>query len=115
MYRFTTLMTVCALTLGFQSAEAAPPEAVPSIVVHFGDLDVTRGEGATALFRRLKSAAETVCAPLDDRDVARHMKFRACVQRAISTAVAQVDQAALTRYYEANTGRHNAAIKVAQK
>jgi UrcA family protein len=115
MYRFTTLMTVFALTLGVQSADAAPPQDVPSIVVHFADLDVSRDEGASALYRRLKSAAETVCAPLDDRDVARHMKFRACVQRAISTAVAQVDQPAVTRYYEAKTNRQNALIKVAQK
>jgi UrcA family protein len=114
MYRFTTLITVFALTLGFQSADAAPPEDVPSIVVHFTDLDVSRAEGATALYRRLKVAAETVCAPLEDRDVARQMKFRACVQRAISTAVAQVDQPALTRYYEATISRHNAPRKVAQ-
>jgi len=115
MYRFTTLMTVFALTLGFQSADAAPPQDVPSIVVRFSDLDVSGNEGATALYRRLKGAAETVCAPLDDREVARHMAFKACVQRAISTAVAQVNRPALTRYYEAKANRRNAPIKVVQK
>lgn len=115
MYRFTILLTVFALTLGLQPADAAPPTDVPSILVHFADLDVSRGEGASALYRRLKGAAETVCAPLDDRDVARQMKFRACVQHAISTAVVQVDQPALTRYYEAKTNRHSAVTKVAQK
>ena len=115
MYRFTTTMMIFALALGFQSAHAAPPQNVPSVVVHFADLDLSRSEGATVLYHRLKGAAETVCAPLDDRDLARHMSFKACVQNAISTAVAKVDQPALTAYYEAKTNGRNATIQIAQK
>ena len=115
MYRFTTTMTIFALALGFQSAHAAPPQDVLSVVVHFGDLDLSRSAGAAALYQRLKGAAETVCAPLDDRNVARHMSFRACVQSAISTAVANVDQPALTAYYETKTIGRNATIQIAQK
>ena len=115
MYRFTTTMMIFALALGFQSAHAGSPQNVPSVVVHFGDLDLSRSEGATVLYRRLRSAAETVCAPLDDRGVARHMSFKACVQSAISTAVAKVDQPALTAYYEAKANRGNATIQIAQK
>ena len=115
MYRFTITMMVFALALGFQSAHAAPPENILSVVVHFGDLDLARSEGATVLYQRLRGAAETVCAPLDDRNVARHMSFRACVQSAISTAVAKVDQPALTAYYEAKTNRRNPTIQIAQK
>jgi UrcA family protein len=115
MYRFTTTMTIFALALGFQSAHAAPPQDVLSVVVPFGDLDLSRSAGAAALYQRLKGAAETVCAPLDDRDLARHMSFRACVQSAISTAVAKVDQPALTAYYETKTIGRNATIQIAQK
>lgn len=115
MYRFTTTMTMFALALGFQSAYAAPPENVPSIVVHFADLDLSRSEGAAVLYQRLKGAAETVCAPLDDRDLARHMSFKACVHSAISTAVTKVDQPALTAYYEAKTHGRNATIQIAQQ
>jgi UrcA family protein len=97
MYRFTTTMTIFALALGFQSGHAAPPQNVPSVVVHFADLDLSRSEGATVLYQRLKGAAETVCAPIDDR------RFKPCVQNAISTAVAKVDKPALTAYYEAKT------------
>jgi UrcA family protein len=115
MYRFITTMMIFALALGFQSAHAAPPENVPSVVVHFADLDLSRSEGATVLYRRLKGAAETVCAPLDGGDLARHMSFKACVQNAISTAVAKVDQPALSAYHEAKTnGRRNATIQTAQ-
>ena len=115
MYRFTTTMMILALALGFQSAHAAPPQNVPSVVVHFADLDLSRSAGATVLYQRLKGAAETVYAPLDDRNVARHMSFRACVQSAISTAVAKVDQPALTAYYEAKRNGRNATVQIAQK
>ena len=115
MYRFTTTMTIFALALGFQSAHAAPPQNVPSVVVHFADLDLSRSAGATVLYQRLKGAAETVCAPLDDRNVARHMSFKACVQAAISAALAKVDQRALAAYYEAKTNPRNATIQIALK
>jgi UrcA family protein len=115
MYRFTTTTMIFVLTLGFQSAHAAPPQNVPSIVVRFPDLDLARSEGTTLLYRRLKGAAETICAPLEDRDLARHMRFKACVQSAVRAAVAKVDAPALTAYYEANTNGRNATIQVAQK
>jgi hypothetical protein len=66
------------------------------------------------LYQRLKGAAEVVCAPLDDRELARHMRYKACVQSAISTAVAKVNQPTLTAYYAAKTSGRNAAIQVAQ-
>jgi len=115
MYRFTTTIMIFALVLGFQSANAAAPQDVPSVVVHFPDLDLSRSEGATALYQRLKVAAETVCAPRDDRALANQMRFKACVQSAISTAVAKVDKTALTAYYETKTNGRNATIQIAQK
>ena len=115
MYRFTTTMMILALAPGLQSAHAAAPENEPSVVVHFADIDLSRSEGTTALYRRLKGAAETVCAPLDDRDLARQMSFKACVQSAISTAVARIDVPALTAYHTAKTHGRNATIQIAQK
>ena len=115
MYRFTTTVMIFALALGFQSAYAAPPESVPSIVVHFADLDLSRSEGAAVLYQRLNGAAETVCAPLDGRHLGRHMSFKACVQAAISAALAKVDQRALAAYYEAKANPRNATIQIALK
>ena len=115
MYRSATAMMMFALALGFQSAYADPPQNVPSVVVHFADLDLSRSEGATVLYQRLRAAAQTVCAPLEDRGLARHLSFKACVQTAISTAVAKVDRPALTAYYEAKASRGNATIQIAKK
>ena len=114
MYRFTTPMTIFALAVGLQSPHAAPPENVPSAVVHFADLDLSRSAGVTVLYQRLQGAAETVCAPLDDRDLPRHMRFKACLLSAISRAVAQVDRPALTAYYEAKTKGRGATVQIAQ-
>jgi len=43
------------------------------------------------------------------------MSFKACVQNAIYTAVAKVDQPVLTAYYETKMNGRNATIQIAQK
>jgi UrcA family protein len=115
MHRLTTTLMISVLGFGFQSAHAAPRESAPSVVVRFADLDLSRSEGAAALYRRLKGAAQTVCAPLDGRNLAQHFGFEACVKSAISTAVATVDRPALTEYYAAKTSGRNATFQIAQK
>ena len=115
MYHFTTTMMIFALGLGLQSGHAAtPPENVPSRVVRFADLDLSHSQGVAVLYQRLKGAAETVCGPRDDRDLKRYMKLKACVQIAMATAVAKVDQPALTAYYEAQSGGHKPTIQTAR-
>lgn len=115
MRRLITTMTTVALTLGFQSAFAAPPQDVPSMVVHFADLDLSRTAGAGVLYQRLRGAAETVCAQLVDRDLAIQLSHARCVRAAIRNAVEKVNQPMLTAYYNARTNRGNAIIQVAQK
>jgi UrcA family protein len=114
MYRFTSTMMVFALALGFDLAHAASPQDAPSVIVHFADLDLSHGQAAGVLYQRLKETAETLCAPLDDRDLGAHLRFKACVQNAISTAVVKVDRPTLTAYYKARTSGHNAATQIAQ-
>jgi UrcA family protein len=115
MYRFTTTMMTFALAVGLQSAHAASPENMPSVVVRFPDLDLSSGAGVALLYQRLRGAAETVCAPLDDRDLPRHARFKACMRGAIGTAVAKIDRPALTTYYQARTEDRGATILVARK
>ncbi len=115
MHRFTTTMMILATGLGFQSAHAATPQELPARIVQFADLDLSRTQGAAVLYQRLKGAAETVCAPLNDRDLGRNAAFKACVQRAVSAAVANVDQATLTAYYNMKVNGRTAAIRVAQQ
>ena len=66
------------------------------------------------LHQRLDAAAKTVCASLDGRELANQMRFKECVQIAIDSAVAKIDQSALTAYYKAHTNGRNATIEIAR-
>src|SRR5258708_12949784 len=99
MYRFTTTMMIFVLGLGYQPANAPSPGGVPSVTVHFADLDLSHSQGVTVLYRRLKDAAETVCAAQNGRDFGSQMRFKACCQAALSTAVTKPRQPPLTPNY----------------
>lgn len=114
MYRLTTTIMIFGLGLGSQLAYAAPPQDVHFIDLHFSDLDLTRNAGAAVLYQRIETAAKTVCASLDARDLASQMRFRGCVETAIGLAVAKVDRLAFTAYCKARTNGRNAAIQIAK-
>jgi len=115
MNRFTTTMMISALGLGSQLANAAPPQDAPTVIVRFADLDLTHSQGVTVLYQRLKGAAETVCIPQNGRDLGSQVRYKVCWQSALGTAVAKIDQSALTAYYRARIGGGNATIQIAQK
>lgn len=112
MYRFANPFMIFALCLGYQLASAAPYQDVPSVNVHFADLDLAHSEGAAALYRRLKAAAETVCAPQNGRDLGSQARYKICWQSALDTAVAKVDQSALTMYHRAQFGYRNTTVQI---
>jgi UrcA family protein len=83
------------------SAFAAEPGQTPEQKVSYADLDLTRAESIAPLYRRIHSAAENVCAPFESRELARRTHWRACVESAISRAIAQINVPALTAYADA--------------
>jgi len=114
MYRFATTIVILALGFGYQLANAGPSQEAPSVIVHFADLDLTHSDGVAVLYRRLKGAAETVCALQDGRDLWSQMRFKMCWQSALGAAVSKVDRPALTAYYRAQFKGRNAAFQIAQ-
>jgi UrcA family protein len=75
--------------------------------VKFGDLNVSSTAGATTLYTRIRIAAEAVCRPfqpLNNADLAARSVFAACVHKAMSNAVSDVDQPTLSAIYNAKTG-----------
>jgi UrcA family protein len=114
MYRIATTILILALGSGYQLANAAPSPDAPAVIVHFADLDLTHGDGIAVLYRRLKGAAETVCALRDGRDLGSQMRFKMCWQSALGAAVTKVDQPALTAYYRAQFRDRNATLQIAQ-
>ena len=57
--------------------------------------------GVAALYARLKGAANNVCAPLEGRDVQTKFRHRDCVATAVSRAVAQIGNPAVSAYHVA--------------
>jgi UrcA family protein len=69
-------------------------------VVRFADLDLSSEAGVKTLYRRIRSAAESVCAPLGGaRELARQAQWRACRDTAIADAVAEIDHPMLSQHY----------------
>jgi UrcA family protein len=117
MNRFTTTTLIIALGLGHQLANAAPPADVPSVMVHFADLDLTHSDSVQMLYGRLQAAAETVCASQNGRngrDIGMQTRYRLCQRGALAAAVAKVDQPGLTAYHQAQLKGRSAMEQVAQ-
>jgi len=87
-----------ALAVGL-GAPSLASDSVASITVKFGDLNVSSPDGAAALYGRIRTAAQEVCAPLDGRDLASKVRMDGCVQKAIADAVTKVNQSALFVVY----------------
>jgi UrcA family protein len=88
----------CSLPAG--ASQRPPATEVNQAIVHFGDLNVDRPEGAALLYRRIRHAAESVCG--EQRDPGTQMisvHWRSCVARAIDDAVVSLDRPALTAYH----------------
>lgn len=62
-----------------------------SVLVRYGDLDLSRDEGARALYARLRAAAHRVCAPLDSYDLHTQQLQRECYKTTLADAVKRLN------------------------
>jgi UrcA family protein len=103
-----SLIAVAALTALISSFSAACKAAdftdAPTMVVKYGELDVSTSQGAAKLYNRIRFASEQVCSPFDQGDVASKFRWQQCVKQAISGAVAKVNQPALSAVFTAKYG-----------
>jgi UrcA family protein len=82
----------CLLAGTVGAAQAATSEdAVPRIVVRYGDLDLSTTDGARVLYQRISVAAHQVCPFEHSRAVSQIGKNRACREAAIERAVNAVN------------------------
>jgi UrcA family protein len=105
-------VAICAaVALGFSAAGASAAssksqfvsDGVNKYVVRFPDLDLSKIDGAAALYTRLSYAATVVCNSLRSRDLGIAAQYRACVAQAIANAVANVDRPLVSQYHESRT------------
>jgi UrcA family protein len=73
-----------------------------TVTVEFVSASASTSQGASALYRRIRGAAENVCSVLDHGDLSSKRPFRACVRMTIEDAVRKVNRQALSAAYNAD-------------
>ena len=79
-------------------ASADESRTAAQVIVKFADLDISSSEGSTALHRRIRSAADSVCwrMYMYDSNEAYKLNKDTCLQEVIADAVTKVNQPALS-------------------
>ena len=90
---YCLLIAAWACTL---ATTAGAQESLPSKTVKYGDLDISKAEGAKVLYQRIRAAARSVCDLSIGGDAVLRVAEKACVDTAIDNAVRKVDAPALT-------------------
>lgn len=96
-----------AALLASPAASAAQPAAdAPQTTVYYSFLDLSSDQRTQALYRRIVSAARTVCPPSDSRDLAAFAASRECQREAVSRAIHQIGSARLAAVYSRSVPKH---------
>jgi UrcA family protein len=74
-----------------QTAAAAQPESVPTVVVKYNAVSLTTEPGVRALYRRLEAAARSVCPADSNRDLTSTTVAKQCRETAVDRAVQQIN------------------------
>lgn len=112
--RFAAGALLIAAASSFAGICLAADTAPLQTLVKYGDLNVSSAAGANALYARIHAAAEQVCRPFDNRDLAFKRLKEACIHDAIANAVIKVDQPALFSVYNAKSGNSKPIMLVAR-
>lgn len=95
-------VAVCVAT-GAYAALSVPAVAAeePTLQrrVSYEDLNLNQAEDAQRLYTRLRNAAKTACRIEPAAGAAAAREMRACTQRALADAIAQIDHPALTELH----------------
>jgi UrcA family protein len=93
------LFTVAMLSpVQFVRAAAADAEA-PSVTLQYRSTDLDTAHGVTILYRRIRSAASSVCGAYDHALLEEKAQWNECVDQAVARAVAAVHSETLTAYH----------------
>jgi UrcA family protein len=109
---FTTLAALGALSTAALFASPAvataaqPSDEIPQTAVYYNLVELTTDTGTHALYKRLVSAARTVCPGYDSRDLAAVAGSRVCQRKAVARAVMQIGNARLASVHARANTRH---------
>jgi UrcA family protein len=102
-----SLVGAVVMTLGtFSMLQASAPWDAPrSEVVGYHDADLTRPASTAKFYKRIRQAAEHVCAPQVTPGLAGKQRLQECVETAVATAVAKVNHPQLNALHSATIDR----------
>jgi UrcA family protein len=89
-YTLACMAAFAASTVSMTALADSSTDAVPTLAVRYGDLDLSTEQGASALYHRIVSAARQVCDNSDNRDLQRFTASEKCQAKAIEQAVSDV-------------------------
>lgn len=94
-------------SFGFVGVAHADEEAVPTVTVAYGDLDLSAPADAARLYSRIDTAATIVCRNLDRLSIELRAAFRQCKAHAIDVAVSQVNNPNLAALHAVRSGHRS--------
>ncbi len=102
-------MAAVAATLVLGSPLATASEAAvvaPQATVHYSVYELATDQGIRALYRRIVSAARSVCPGYDSQDLDAFVYSRQCQQQAVAHAVREIGNARLAAVHARTLRRH---------
>lgn len=90
IFAATLFALVCTVTGGM--TQAAEQSQSLTRIVAYGDLNLESTQGAQVLYSRLRTAARSVCAPLEGRDLRQQSQWHNCFDHAVDSAVTEVNK-----------------------
>ena len=94
--------TVLAIVMSGHAVAKPPPAGVmPSITVRFGDLNTASPEGITALYARVRFAADEVCTKEVTWYPPAHWAQKNCYRETLANVVARLNLPRLTALHRA--------------
>lgn len=107
-------LTLIATTFACGNATAHDADTPLQRVVSYADLNLNHIAGVKVLYRRLFQAARAVCQSMPSAPYVRKVESKRCERTAMNNAVATINDANLTAYYnERTTGTKDADEKLA--
>src|ERR1700760_2370236 len=104
MSRLKSLIFICLAAVAASPlnafAESSGFDQPPARVVRYGDLDLNQQSGIVTLYSRIRSAAREVCEPMEGVSIKLLRAKNDCRHSAVARAVAEVNSAALTGYFD---------------
>lgn len=112
----STAAAAISATLSLVAMNAHAGEAQSrSVTVRIEAFDLSKEQGAQAVYARLRSAARQVCRELESRELSLSSEHRECLKETLDDAIAQVDNAHLSALHRTEAGVRIASSRITKR